>query len=178
MCGAPNEEDGVYCGNCGAILNPDEVPAATEAEITTQASADDQLDADEYVKEVPSEVEAEDEIPQPPALNRPPPPPPPPAAPGPPAPPVSGMAIASLVLGIGGLTILPLLGSIVAIVLGYMARSDIRQRPGEVTGDGLALAGIVMGWIAVVVALLGILAFGAFTVCGLCGALGLGASGY
>jgi predicted acyltransferase len=82
------------------------------------------------------------------------------------------MAIASLVLGIGGLTILPLLGSIVAIVLGYMARRDIRQRPGEVSGDGMALAGIVLGWIAVGLSVAGLLVFGGITACGLCGALG------
>jgi hypothetical protein len=84
------------------------------------------------------------------------------------------MAIASLVLGIGGLTILPLLGSILAIVFGYLARSDIRKRPDEVSGDGLALTGIVLGWISVGLALAGLLVFGGIALCGLCGGLGAG----
>ena len=25
QCGAPNEDEAVFCGNCGAVLNPDEV---------------------------------------------------------------------------------------------------------------------------------------------------------
>ncbi|RPI53071.1 MAG: DUF4190 domain-containing protein [Chloroflexi bacterium] len=82
------------------------------------------------------------------------------------------MAVASLLLGIGGLTIVPLLGSILAIILGYMARKDIRQRPGETTGEGLATAGIVLGWIAVGLAVLGLLLFGGITICSLCGFFG------
>jgi hypothetical protein len=84
------------------------------------------------------------------------------------------MAIASLVLGIGGLTVLPLIGSILAILFGYMARRDIRQRPDAVSGDGLALAGIVLGWISVGLAVVGLLIFGGVAACGICGALSSG----
>jgi hypothetical protein len=62
----------------------------------------------------------------------------------------------------------------VAIILGYMARNDIRRRPGEVSGEGIAMAGIVLGWIAVGLSVLGILLFGGLTACGVCGALGSG----
>jgi predicted acyltransferase len=86
--------------------------------------------------------------------------------------PSSGLAIASLVLGICGLTILPLLASILAIIFGYMARRDIRQRPGEISGEGMAMAGIVMGWIAVGLAVAGLLLFGGITACGICSSLG------
>jgi hypothetical protein len=60
----------------------------------------------------------------------------------------SGNAIASLVLGIAGLVIFPLVPSILAIVLGRSAKRDIRQRPG-LEGEGLATAGIVLGWVGV-----------------------------
>ena len=60
----------------------------------------------------------------------------------------SGNAIASLVLGIAGLVIFPLVPSILAIVLGRSAKRDIRERPG-LGGEGLATAGIVLGWVGV-----------------------------
>jgi hypothetical protein len=56
----------------------------------------------------------------------------------------NGMAIASLVCGIGQFAGLWLLGTIPAIVFGHMARRQIRQT-GE-GGDGLATAGLVLGW--------------------------------
>ena len=58
--------------------------------------------------------------------------------------PTNGMAVASLVLGIIWIY---WLGSILALIFGYIARKQIRER-GE-GGDGLAIAGIVLGWIGV-----------------------------
>jgi hypothetical protein len=86
--------------------------------------------------------------------------------------PTSGQAIASLVLGIGGLTFLPLVGSIIAVILGPMARSEIRRRPDQVSGDGVALVGMILGWIGIGLTVLGLLLFGAITVCALVGAFG------
>jgi hypothetical protein len=39
------------------------------------------------------------------------------------------------------------IGSILALVFGYVARNQIRER-GE-GGDGMAIAGIVLGWVGV-----------------------------
>jgi len=58
--------------------------------------------------------------------------------------PTNGMAIASLVLGVLWLY---WLGSILALVFGYVARKQIRER-GE-AGGGMATAGIVLGWIGI-----------------------------
>jgi hypothetical protein len=78
-------------------------------------------------------------------------PPPAPYGPGYPAPygyPVprrtNGLAIASMVLGILWIY---WIGSILALVFGYIARGQIRER-GE-AGDGMAIAGIVLGWVGV-----------------------------
>lgn len=54
----------------------------------------------------------------------------------------NGMAIAALVLGILWIY---WIGSILALIFGYVARSQIRAR--NEGGDGMAIAGIVLGWI-------------------------------
>jgi hypothetical protein len=56
----------------------------------------------------------------------------------------NGLAIAAMVLGIVWVY---WIGSILALVLGYIARKQIRER-GE-SGDGMAIAGIVLGWVGV-----------------------------
>ena len=58
----------------------------------------------------------------------------------------NGMAVASLVLGILWLY---WLGSILALVFGYVARSQITSSGGAQGGGGLAIAGIVLGWVGV-----------------------------
>lgn len=75
--------------------------------------------------------------------------------------PNSSLAIISLIAGILGLTFFPFLGSIVAIITGMMARKEITQSGGALGGDGLATAGLVMGWIGIGLAALGLCVFGA-----------------
>ena len=62
----------------------------------------------------------------------------------PPAPPTNTMAIVSLVAGILSWVLLPIIGSIVGLITGYMGRKEIRESNGQQTGDGLALAGIII----------------------------------
>jgi len=68
----------------------------------------------------------------------------------------STMALVSLIAGIVGLTLLPIIGSIAAVVTGYMARKEINASAGAVTGNGMALAGLIMGWIGVVLSIVGL----------------------
>jgi uncharacterized protein DUF4190/uncharacterized protein DUF1707 len=63
-----------------------------------------------------------------------------------PARPTNGMAIASLACGIGGYLTCGL-SSIPAVVLGHNARNRIRET-GE-DGDGLATAGLVLGYLGI-----------------------------
>jgi hypothetical protein len=56
------------------------------------------------------------------------------------------MAIASLVLGILWIY---WLGSILALVFGYIAKREIRESPEPIEGGGLATAGIVLGWVGI-----------------------------
>jgi len=57
----------------------------------------------------------------------------------------NGLAVASMVRGILWLW---WVGSVLALIFGYVARSQIKQRPGQ-GGDGMAIAGIVLGWVGV-----------------------------
>lgn len=70
----------------------------------------------------------------------------------------STLAVVSLVAGILGWTLLPFLGSLVAIVTGHMARKEIRQNP-ALDGDSMAIIGLVLGWVVVIGAVLALLAF-------------------
>ena len=65
-------------------------------------------------------------------------------------------AIVSLVSGIMGWTFLPFLGSIVAIITGHMAKSEIKRSAGMVGGNGMATAGLVLGYVAIGLSLCGI----------------------
>jgi type IV pilus assembly protein PilA len=62
--------------------------------------------------------------------------------------PTSGKATASLILGILGLTIFSILTAIPAIILGHSSRKEIKASGGRLKGEGLALAGLIMGWIS------------------------------
>jgi hypothetical protein len=58
----------------------------------------------------------------------------------------NGLAVASLVLGILWLF---WLGSLLALIFGYIGKSQIDQSGGAQGGKGLAIAGIVLGWVGV-----------------------------
>ena len=73
--------------------------------------------------------------------------------------PNNGLAITSMILGIVGLVLIPILASILALVFGYMARGQIKSSGGRQGGSGFALAGIIMGWIGVGLGVLGIIFF-------------------
>jgi hypothetical protein len=62
----------------------------------------------------------------------------------------STTAVVSLIFGILSWVLLPVIGAIVAIVLGHMARAEIQRSNGMLEGDGLAVAGLVLGWTHIV----------------------------
>jgi hypothetical protein len=72
----------------------------------------------------------------------------------------SGTAIASLIFGIITWVGLPFIGALVAVICGHVARGEIRRMPiGTIEGDGMALAGLILGYAQLVLCLLGILLF-------------------
>lgn len=78
--------------------------------------------------------------------------------------PTSTLAIISLISAILGFTAAPVLGTIVALITGYMARNETRAVPPTAGGDGLATAGIVMGWIQIALGVIGLCCAAAYFV--------------
>lgn len=80
----------------------------------------------------------------------------------------STMAIISLVSGIVSWFMLPIIGAIVAVITGHIAKRQIRESLGRLTGDGLATVGLVLGYIQLALAIL--------SFCGVLVAILLGAT--
>ena len=70
----------------------------------------------------------------------------------------STTAILSLVFGLLSWLVVPLLGSIAAIICGHLARGEIRRAAGQIEGDGMAIAGLVLGYLQLALILLAIVA--------------------
>jgi hypothetical protein len=70
----------------------------------------------------------------------------------------SGLAIGSLVCSLFWMYSI---GSIIAVILGYLAVREIRRDPAHLEGKGLAIAGIIVGWLGVAGMLL-LVAFGVY----------------
>lgn len=66
--------------------------------------------------------------------------------------PSSTSAVVSLGFGLLAWLLLPIIGAIVAVVAGHIARSEIRAAQGRLDGDGLAIAGLVLGYLQLVFA--------------------------
>lgn len=83
-------------------------------------------------------------------------------------------AVVSLVSGILAWVAVPLIGGIVAVFTGHAALNQIRRSGGLETGEGLAVAGLILGWLQLgllILALAGWIVFAA--VAGLVGGFAL-----
>ncbi len=76
--------------------------------------------------------------------------------------PTSGLGIASMVLGILWLY---WIGSILAVIFGHVALSQIRKDP-SIQGRGMAIAGVVLGWIGVGALLIVLIVVGSIGIWG------------
>lgn len=90
-------------------------------------------------------------------------------------PPTSNMALASLILGILGWLMLPIVGSILAIILGHAALGEIDRSEGQIGGRGLAQAGLILGYVALGISVLSIVLLVVFPMlgCGFCSICGV-----
>lgn len=96
----------------------------------------------------------------------------------PPSPPAAkpthGLATASLVCGILGLTCCGFFAAVPAVICGHLAFTKIRESAGAYGGDGLAKAGLIMGYIGIAIGVLAIVAWIVLTIMGVT----LGSAGY
>jgi len=78
----------------------------------------------------------------------------------------NGFAVASLVLGV--LSVLGascccgtgLIPAVLAIIFGHIGRGQIRRTPGAYEGGGMALAGLICGYVALVIQILSCIVIG------------------
>ena len=130
-CGKPLEDDVVFCPSCGRRAKPIDMPYPGMPGYPDTPGA-------------PNPGAPNPGVPYPSTAQMPYPGMPPTAyrSPG-----TSGFAIASLVLSlVGGCGI----GSVLAIVFGNRAKREIRESRGQLTGEGMATAGIIVGWVGLV----------------------------
>jgi type IV pilus assembly protein PilA len=73
----------------------------------------------------------------------------PPARPYPGHQETEGKAVGSLILGILAMFPFGFLTGIPAIILGHLSRKSIRESLGRLRGEGMALAGLIMGYISI-----------------------------
>ena len=62
----------------------------------------------------------------------------------------SNLAVWSLILGIASLVFCCLPAAVPAIICGHLARTKTRQAPDTLSGSGMALAGLITGYVSVV----------------------------
>ncbi len=138
-CGADNPEGAQFCGRCGASLARPAPGGSPPQSVPPQGPQG---------------------APPPPIQEygaSPPPPPPGPLPPYPAYPPVqqnSGKATASLILGIVGIFVCPLICSVLAIILGSQAKKEIEASGGMLGGMSMANAGLILGIVGLVIYLI------------------------
>lgn len=79
-----------------------------------------------------------------------------------PAPATNTLAIVSLVLAVLGLTFIPLIASVCAVVCGHVAKGQIK-RTGE-GGSGFATAGLIVGYVSIALFVLVVAAIFIFAI--------------
>ena len=68
-------------------------------------------------------------------------------SPLPPAQTTSTLAIVSLISGIVSWVLIPFIAAVVAVITGHMAKNEIKKSNGMIGGNGMATAGLVLGYV-------------------------------
>lgn len=136
VCGTYNNADAAFCYKCGSALKPEAVTGPTVRLSGAQPE---------------HEYTGQGGQPAPPQYPQP--------YGGYSVPQQSSSALLALILGILSFMGLSLLAAIPAVIVGMKARDEIVMSRGQLTGEGMAQAGIVLGWINIALSVLGFCAF-------------------
>jgi hypothetical protein len=83
----------------------------------------------------------------------------------------SSLSIVSLVSGIACWFVLPLIGAIIAVITGHMAKKEIRESAGRLSGVEMANAGLTLGYVHLVLSAIMVCCF--VVICAAILALGI-----
>jgi hypothetical protein len=89
----------------------------------------------------------------------------------PPVPHTSTSAVISLIAGIAGWVMLPVIGPIIAVITGHIAKGEIRRGMGQITGDGLATFGLILGYAQIILAVCSACVVGVMLLTGIGGGI-------
>ncbi len=67
----------------------------------------------------------------------------------------SNLATISLILGIVSFVFAPFIAAVAAIITGHMGRNEIRASGGRLSGEGMATAGLILGYLNIALSLVG-----------------------
>ena len=141
QCGATFTPGMGFCTNCGAAVSTSTTPRPAAPPAATPQAPTATPPPQAPVAQAPP-VAATPIAPTPPVF----------AAPvadyGPRA---DVKAIFSLILGIFAIVPFSIFAGIPAIILGHLAQRDIRNSNGKLTGSGMALTGLVLGYLSIVI---------------------------
>ena len=66
----------------------------------------------------------------------------------------SNLATISLILGIVSFVFAPFIAAVAAIITGHMGRNEVRASGGRLSGEGMATAGLILGYLNIALSLL------------------------
>ncbi len=155
VCGTFIEDyDARFCPTCGAYIEPDDKTIVVPGAYAETSSAGKPTIIMQGHYDHPLPTHRLPNVPQPYI-----PPYKPESTYHPVAPPTSGAATLSLILGIIAWTVLPIVGALGAVIAGHIARREIRTAGGQLGGNGLAMAGLILGYLQLVPLVIGVCLF-------------------
>ena len=76
----------------------------------------------------------------------------------------SSLAIVSLVSGIASWIFLPIVGAIIAVISGHLAKKEINESGGQLGGMEMANVGLVLGYVHLALSVIGICLIGLLVI--------------
>lgn len=138
-CGASMPDDATVCPQCATPVQT--VPTPPPPPQAPQAGAPSPASTSAWLNVPPAQTQYPPQQAYPPQAQ---------PFPGQYQPQTDGKATASLILGILSILCFGLLTGLPAIILGHISRGNIAQSRGRLTGGGMALAGLILGYVSII----------------------------